>query len=247
MQVMKENAPAHFSRGIALTLFTSGSCFYIVGNAVVPMNVGLAVYREGFVLRQQLRPLLPVAVKRPVVTVESAPEDGFAVFIYELLRGYRIVEALYVHYADSVVGFAADGDVVSAYHVKSLQVGLKFACYLAAAAGQKSFSGKVRFLSAVVGSEAPVVYKFAVDECVALADAVFQVAFGEETAMCVGELGDETAFYLGDGAGAVVVLRVMLDGDYFNALYAVYFRLAHYLHFHPFGALSGGKIVKPHR
>lgn len=81
------------------------------------MDIGFAVDSKPLVLGENLRPQLSIPLVCPIVFVESAPEDRSAVLVQMLLRNNAVVEALDIHHADSIVGFAVDRNRISTNNI----------------------------------------------------------------------------------------------------------------------------------
>lgn len=74
------------------------------------MDIGLSVDGDTLILWKLFTPgFTSEAVNRPIVPVKAAPQNRAAVLIYILLGSHRIVEALDVHHANSIIRLIADG------------------------------------------------------------------------------------------------------------------------------------------
>ena len=82
------------------------------------MDIGFSVDRQSLVIGQFLAPFLLVAVKCPVVGVETAPEDCPPVLVKILFAYDTEVVCLYIHYAHRVIGLAAYGDGIPPDYIK---------------------------------------------------------------------------------------------------------------------------------
>ena len=53
----------------------------VFGNAIIPVNIILAVHSNAFIVREDFRPVFLIAVFCPVVSVKSSPKNSPAVII----------------------------------------------------------------------------------------------------------------------------------------------------------------------
>ena len=149
------------------------------------MYIGFAVDLQGFAVGQNVCPQFFITVESPIVTVESAPQNGSAVLVKILFNCNYSSVMPDVDSTDRVVSFAADCYLVSAHNVRYLLccIGCKNGTVL----GDDSFCRHVGFKTAVIFTQAPVDGKnIAVEEGEQPFDTVFDVAFGKVTAMRVG-------------------------------------------------------------
>ena len=89
----------------------------VVGNAVVHMDISLTVNGQPVRIGEKLCPQFLITAEFPVVAVEAAPENGATVIVKELFCDHTRVIGLYIHHADSIVTFAADGDGIASYNI----------------------------------------------------------------------------------------------------------------------------------
>ena len=72
----------------------------VVRDAIVPMDIGLAVNGDALVVWKLLAPgFAAKTIDCPIIAVKATPQDRTAVLIYKLLGSYRIIEAFNVHHA----------------------------------------------------------------------------------------------------------------------------------------------------
>ena len=57
----------------------------MICNAIVPMNVGCAIYNNSVIFMQLFAPGFPIAIDNPIITIVSAPQDRLSVFVQKLL------------------------------------------------------------------------------------------------------------------------------------------------------------------
>ena len=81
------------------------------------MHICFAVYDKPFVFGEHFRPQFSITLIRPIVFVESAPENGASVLIEVLLRSHFVIKALNIHYADRIIAFAVDHNGITAHNI----------------------------------------------------------------------------------------------------------------------------------
>ena len=90
----------------------------VVGYAVVPVNIRLAVYVKSVVFGEHFCPELAVSLICPVVFIESAPEYRSSVYVEVLLGHNSAVIGFDIHNAYGVVSPAAYRHDVSSHYIK---------------------------------------------------------------------------------------------------------------------------------
>ena len=63
----------------------------IIGNAIVPVNIGRTVHGKSVVFGKLLTPRLLIAVNSPIIAIVSAPKNRLSVLIQELLGYYTAI------------------------------------------------------------------------------------------------------------------------------------------------------------
>ena len=82
------------------------------------MHIGSAVNGKPFIIRELLTPAFLVSVDRPIITVEPAPKNCFAVLIKELLRYHPAVITFDIHNADGIIALPVDGNGITPYDIQ---------------------------------------------------------------------------------------------------------------------------------
>ena len=120
----------------------------MIRNAIVPMNVGCAIYNKPVIFGQLFAPGLLVSVNSPIITIVSAPQNCFSIFVQELLGNNTTVIGFNIHYANGVITFISDGNGISANNIKE-EI---FVCARNRFSNSLNitFNGKVRFISAII-------------------------------------------------------------------------------------------------
>lgn len=91
---------------------------YIIGDAIVPMNIHFTVYSQSFIIRQLFAPFFLITVHRPIVSVESTPQNCSSVSVKILLRYNAAVTGFNIHYTYGIICFSANRNGISADDIK---------------------------------------------------------------------------------------------------------------------------------
>lgn len=86
--------------------------------AIVPMNVGCAIYDKPVIFGKLFAPRFLISVNSPIITIISAPQNRLSLFVQELLGNHTAVIGFNIHYAHGVITFASNGNGISANNIK---------------------------------------------------------------------------------------------------------------------------------
>lgn len=89
----------------------SSALYDIICDAIIPMNIGCAIYDKPVIFGQLFVSSLLVSVNRPIVTIESAPQDRLSVLIQKLLGYYTAIIGFNIHYTYGIIAFTSDATV----------------------------------------------------------------------------------------------------------------------------------------
>ena len=141
------------------------------------MDIGFAVDGDTLVVRKLLTPgFTAEPVVGPVIPIEPPPQNSTSVLIHILFGSHRIIEALNIHYAYSIVRLATNGHTVASYHIHDFSGDgpgntVPFT-------KQQSLGMQIHLVAAVVLAKAPVIEEcFTVQEGVAFTHTVLHVGF----------------------------------------------------------------------
>ena len=92
------------------------------------MDVGLAVNGEPFVFGEHFSPQFSVALIRPIIFIESAPEDRATVFVEVLFCYNPVVKALNIHYTDRIIRFTVECNGIASDNINCFFFGISVNC-----------------------------------------------------------------------------------------------------------------------
>ena len=154
----------------------------IIGDAVVPVYVGFTVYRNPFIFGKQFGPRAFIVFQHPIAAVEASPQDRTSVSVEILFADDAFVVRTGIDDANRVIRLSVDQDLTAPDDVQ--HEWLFCGAYDASVLSDQPFRHNMRFVSAVILAEPPVLQKpFAVQKCVQFLHAVFLMAFRKVSAV----------------------------------------------------------------